>query len=128
MVEGNNMQLNAESEFSLPCEIIPRVFWDFSTRKVLTSEFLDGVWLTEVIGAIEKTNTTVLKEFKDSGIDLHEAAKNLLTATLHQVYVKKILHGDLHAANIVILKDNKVGLVDFGNIGTISKSFINRRT
>ncbi len=83
---------------------IPKIYWEYSTRRILTLEYLDGV---------------KLREFKDSGAAKKQILHTLVDATLKQIVEDGFFHADPHPGNIIILKDNKVGLIDFGIVGNI---------
>ena len=83
---------------------IPKVYWKYSTKKVLTLEYIDG------------------KKLKET--NLSEGAKRqilarLTNASLKQVVEDGFFHADPHPGNILILPYNKIGFVDFGIVGNI---------
>jgi ubiquinone biosynthesis protein len=104
-------------------EKIPRVFERYTTDKVLTSEFLEGVWMTDILNAIHTNNTARLEEFKSAGIDMELVAKNLMLNLLIQAFEKNYFHADPHAANICIMENNVIGYVDFGIVGRMDNEF-----
>jgi len=106
-----------------PLEKIPEVFEDYTTDKVLTMEFLEGVWMNEILYAINSNNREKLEEFKRKGIDFDEVAKNLMLNSLIQAFEKNYYHADPHAANICIMENNVIGYVDFGIVGRLDKRF-----
>ncbi len=85
---------------------IPKVFDKYSTRRVLTLEFIDG---------IELHNLGKLKN--KEGYDIEEIMKNGFDAILTQVFIHGFFHADPHPGNILVLKGNKIGFVDFGIVG-----------
>jgi ubiquinone biosynthesis protein len=89
--------------------IIPRVYWDHSTRRVLTMEALEGIKLAE------------LERLRESGYDLPAVARVTVDLYLHQVFVDGFFHADPHPANIMACNE-KIGLVDFGMVGQLTAS------
>ncbi len=85
---------------------IPKVFDDYSSKRVLTIEFIDG---------IELHNIAKLKKTK--GFKIKEIIKNGFESILTQVFVHGFFHADPHPGNIIVLKDNKIAWVDFGIVG-----------
>jgi len=83
---------------------IPKVYWDYSTKRVLTLEYLDGV---------------KLKDFEASDSAKRELLKNLVNAMLKQIVEDGFFHADPHPGNIIIMRGNKIGLVDFGIVGNL---------
>jgi len=85
---------------------IPKVFNKYSSRKVLTTEFIDG---------IELHNISKIKGKK--GYNIRKIMKNGFDSILTQVFIHGVFHADPHPGNILVLKGNKIALVDFGIVG-----------
>jgi len=85
---------------------IPKVYWQHTTPKILVLEFIDGKKLSEI---------------KDSKINRIALAKALVQTALTQVFEADIFHADLHPGNILILPKNKIGLLDFGIVGSLDR-------
>lgn len=91
--------------------IIPRARPEFSTRRVLTMQHLDGVPLSrarEEIAALPATRR-------------HELASALLDLVLQQIFVDGIFHADLHGGNILLLADGRLALLDLGAVGRMDR-------
>lgn len=88
---------------------IPKVYWEYTTRRILTTDYIDGIRINDI------------ERLRSEGYDLDEIAKNSVNIFLKQVLVHGFFHGDLHPGNILILKGNKIGLIDFGVVGRINK-------
>ncbi len=87
--------------------VIPRVFEEFSTRRVLTMEFMDGVKVNE-LAAIDA-----------AGVDRHQVAVGLLELYLQMFLVDGFFHADPHPGNVFVRADGVIQLIDFGMVGTI---------
>lgn len=88
---------------------IPKIYNQYTTGKVLTMEFLDGVPLHDV------------EALKRKHIDITKVIRNGYYIFLKQVFVDGFFHGDPHPGNLIILKDGKIGLIDFGILGHFDK-------
>lgn len=86
---------------------IPRVYWELTTRRVITLGDLKGIKLTE------------LERLKACGYDLHSIAERIVQVYLKQVFVYGLFHADPHPANILVC-DGRIGLVDFGVVGYLT--------
>ncbi|RMF90542.1 MAG: AarF/ABC1/UbiB kinase family protein [Methanobacteriota archaeon] len=86
---------------------IPKPFLDFTTRRVLTIEYVDGIKINR------------LKSIEKAGLDRKTLAKNIADSYLKQVYVDGFFHGDPHPGNLFALPGNVVGYTDFGLVGII---------
>jgi ubiquinone biosynthesis protein len=69
---------------------------------VLVMEWLDGVSVRE-IDAIDEL-----------GFDQHALAEELLRCMMQQMLVDAQYHADPHPGNVMILRDGRLGLIDFG--------------
>jgi predicted unusual protein kinase regulating ubiquinone biosynthesis (AarF/ABC1/UbiB family) len=103
-------------------EYDPEVFLDYTTRRVLTTERLDGTPLVEIIRALRADRVGATRRLSAAGYDLEQAAANVVWNFLGQAYVTGIFHGDLHPANLLLLPGNQIGYVDFGIIGRLPEA------
>ena len=87
---------------------IPRVYWQYSTSRVLTLELVDGVQLADIDVAT-----------MDMG-ERQALATTIAQCWLKQIYIDGFFHGDPHPANILVLEGGAIGLVDFGIAGRLS--------
>jgi|TARA_B100001971_G_C18248326_1_gene576108 ubiquinone biosynthesis protein len=90
--------------------VIPKVYNTFSSERILTLEFIDGVELHQL---------HKLKNKKS--YNLKKIVKNGFEMTLKQVFEDGFFHGDPHPGNILVLPGNKIALVDFGIVGYFNK-------
>jgi ubiquinone biosynthesis protein len=87
--------------------LIPEVYWELTTRRVITLTDLGGIKLTD------------LEALKAQGYDLASIAATLVQLYLKLVFDHGIFHADPHPANILVCGD-KIGLVDFGVVGYLT--------
>lgn len=86
---------------------IPKIYWELTTRQVITMEDVSGTKLTE------------LEVLQERGADLPDIARTIADIYLHQVFVAGVFHADPHPANIIV-RDEGLSLVDFGLVGFLS--------
>ena len=101
-------------------EIIPRVYWDLTSARVLTLEFLDGVSIARVMLLLEQGRDREIQLLLPQ-LDLRGVAHRLASACLHQFFVTGFFHGDPHPGNILIRQDNSVAFLDFGIFGELTE-------
>lgn len=109
IVEAGNMtriRKNFEENENI---IIPLVYREFTTTKILTLEKLEGLRLSD------KTS------LEKAGIDVQKITHTGVQVFYKMVLIDGLFHGDLHAGNIFILKDNRIGFVDFGIVGRLNQ-------
>ena len=104
-------------------ERIPRVHWELTTSRVLCLEFLEGIWVNEILAALNAGDEERLARWRGRGLDLELVSVRLLYVLMKQAFVDGFFHADPHAANIVVMDGNVIGLVDFGIIGTLGGDY-----
>jgi len=110
-IELKNMsRLHRHVSPNLP-QRIPRPFPEYSSRRVLTAEYIRGIPLTEILRALRTSRKEALME---DDVDLQLYAERLVLATFTQIFRYRFFHADLHPGNLLLLPGNVVGFVDFG--------------
>jgi len=97
-----------------PAIRIPKVYWDLCGPRVLTLEELEGVKLEALLCA----------EANARGIDRILVARRLADCYLKQTFEVGLFHADPHPGNILVEPVSKVGLIDFGQVGTITDEWM----
>lgn len=90
----------------------PRVYQDYTTKKVLVLERLHGVSLLD-----EETIASVTRD-PQKGVDTIITALNIWSMSVTSM---PWFHADVHAGNLLLLNDGRVGFIDFGIVGRISE-------
>ncbi|MEM7179445.1 MAG: AarF/UbiB family protein [Spirochaetota bacterium] len=88
---------------------VPRVYHHLSTKKILTMERLYGVPLTDI--------ESIRKYSKNPS----ETLINALNIWFTSLGTTGVFHADVHAGNLMVLDDGRIGFIDFGIVGRISK-------
>lgn len=101
-------------------EHVPEVMSQFTTRRILVSEFLDGRTVLAVMRARQAGDVETLENLRSRGFDDHKVAENVINNFLGDVFRHGMFHADLHPANLMVLDDSVIGYIDFGITGTIS--------
>ncbi|MDX1959006.1 MAG: AarF/UbiB family protein [Leptospiraceae bacterium] len=87
---------------------VPRVYKELSTKRILTMERFYGVPLTD-LEAIKKYSKNPKKTLTDA-----------LSIWFESLGSAGLFHADVHAGNLLLLNDGKIGFIDFGIVGRIS--------
>jgi ubiquinone biosynthesis protein len=111
------LRRNARDNFN---ERVPEVFWEFTTRRILVTEFLEGDTVLAYMRAREANDELMLHRLKTSGFDANQVARAIIDNFLNDAFQHGIFHADLHPANLLILPRNVVGYCDMGITGVIS--------
>ena len=109
VIEANNIRRFQENFRDDPNVKIPEVYMQYSGRKVLVLEMLQGIPLSQK-AALEQ-----------EGIDRQKVMRSGLRTYFKMVFRDGFFHGDLHAGNLFILPDNRIGLIDFGMVGRVNR-------
>ncbi len=99
----------------------PKVYSEPSGNAVLVTEFVTGVWLNEVLTAIETHDEPALARLEGMGIDPLILSRRLLLISRFGNFEHIFFHADLHPANILIQPGNRIVLIDFGSCGSFTK-------
>ena len=103
-----------------PTESVPKIHWNLTTSRVLTMDFLEGPSVLEYLRMVEEGDEQRLAEMDQIGFDPPTFISNVITNFLSDAFRFGVFHADLHPANLLILKDNVVGYVDFGIVGHLT--------
>jgi aarF domain-containing kinase len=103
----------------------PRVHLDLTTKKVMTMERLKGVSLLDE-GVVSKlTSTSSSSTLADNPELGTETIITALNVWSQSVTGMPFFHADVHAGNLMLLEDGRVGFIDFGIVGRISDKVFN---
>ncbi len=91
-----------------PYICIPKVYHDLTTRKVITTEFIHGIKITNV------------NELREAGIDPRETASRGASLVLKQIFVHGFFHADPHAGNLLVKEGNIICFLDLGMTGILT--------
>ncbi len=109
VIEANNVRRFAANFAGDETIQIPQIFSQYTGRRVLVLEWLDGIPLSQSSAV------------KQQGVDPEEILKRGLRAYMKMVYTDGLFHGDLHAGNVLLLTGNRIGLIDFGIVGRLNR-------
>jgi ubiquinone biosynthesis protein len=109
IVEANNIRRFQQNFKSDPTIKIPDVYFEYSGRRVLVLEALKGIPLSQ------------RASLEQEGIDRLKVMDAGLRSYFKMVFKDGFFHGDLHAGNLFILPDNRIGLIDFGIVGRANR-------
>ncbi len=105
--EGRNMDRFRRHFATDDTVYVPKVYWDLSTERVLTLEFIQGIKIND------------FDRLEAAGLDKKIIAANGGHSILRQVFEFGFFHADPHPGNVLVLPDNVLAPLDFGIMGTI---------
>ena len=99
-----------QNEFDLKLMAVPEPYLDLSGRNVLTMEFFDGVPIDD------------LAQVADLGFDPTPLVQEVMRAFFLTTVRWGAFHGDVHAGNMMLLRDGRIGVIDWGIVGRLDPS------
>ena len=109
-IEATNMERIARQFLDMPYIYIPAVFREFTTSRVLTTELIEGIKISNI------------EKIAGAGLDQKVIADRIVGLVLKQAFEYGFFHADPHPGNIFALADNVVCLVDYGMMGLVDRS------
>ncbi|XP_019713715.1 putative aarF domain-containing protein kinase 5 isoform X2 [Hippocampus comes] len=99
--EARNSERCADDLKHFKFIVVPKVFWEQTSKRVLTAEFCNGCKVNDV------------EEIKKQGLSLKDTADKLIRAFAEQIFYTGFIHADPHPGNVLVRRgpDNKVELV-----------------
>ncbi len=92
---------------------VPKIYWNYTSEKVLALDWVDGVSIRE-------------KDLiNDRNIDVKNIASNIIQHFLRHAVRDGFFHADMHQGNLFINESGQIVPIDFGIMGRIDK--LNRR-
>ncbi len=86
---------------------VPRPYPEFSSRNVLTMEFLDGIAIDD------------FAQVEALGLDPAPLIDQLIRGFFMMTVRWGTFHGDVHAGNLLLLRDGRIGVIDWGIVGRL---------
>lgn len=105
--EGRNADRFRADFRRYPWVLVPAVYWDYATRKVLTLSYMPGVKISD------------LKGLDEAGVDRELVAQRAIEGYLIQILKSGFFHADPHPGNLAVAPGNRLVYYDFGMMGEI---------
>jgi predicted unusual protein kinase regulating ubiquinone biosynthesis (AarF/ABC1/UbiB family) len=105
--EGHNAERFAKLYSHLPDIYIPRIYWQYTGRRVLTMEWIDGTKLTN------------MEAIKAQGIDARYLIDVGVQCSLRQLLEHGFFHADPHPGNLLATPEGKLAYLDFGMMSEV---------
>ncbi|KAG2710820.1 hypothetical protein I3760_04G047600 [Carya illinoinensis] len=113
--EARNSERTAKNFKSNDMVRVPHIFWELTTRQVLTMEFCRG----RKVDAVEF--------LKEMGINPIKVAKALVEVYAEMIFIHGFVHGDPHPGNILVSPEGRYGfslvLLDHGIYKQLDEGF-----
>jgi len=123
-LEGRSAERIAAQFKDNPRVRVPAIYWDLSSKRVLTMEFMRGIQLHD------------REKLRREGYELKAIAESVAGVILEQIFVSGLFHADPHPGNILVMERPEaapgkpvpeadkqkpvIGLLDFGMTGRLT--------
>jgi predicted unusual protein kinase regulating ubiquinone biosynthesis (AarF/ABC1/UbiB family) len=104
--EGHNAEIIADNFKDREDVVVPRIYWEYTTRRVLVMEFMEGVKIADIAG-LERI-----------GVDKQAVSQLVTNAYCEQLFLHGMFHADPHPGNLLVQRGPEgnpiLVMLDFG--------------
>ena len=86
---------------------VPKIYWDYSTRRLLVMERIKGIKIDNLDG------------LKAAGYDRQRLSAHAANFALKEILIDGFFHADPHPGNMLVLPGEVIGVLDFGSVGRL---------
>ena len=108
IAEASNTQRFGEAFAEDPHIVVPHVLWNLSGEGVLTLERIEGAPVYDA------------DRLARAGADRKALARHLTECFMRQYFELGLFHADPHPGNLVVQAPDRIGILDFGQVGRVS--------
>ena len=109
-IEANNADSLRENLKKTKGVSVPDIKWIYTTKRVLTMEFVTGDKISDV------------KSLKERNINTTQIANTFVDCLLMQILRDGFFQADPHPGNEIIREDGSICFIDMGSVGRLSES------
>ncbi len=107
--EAHTLEKFRDNFTKTPWMYFPHIYWEQSSRAVLTMEYIAGVKVSD------------RNKLFEQGLDGKLIARRGADSFLEMVLTHGFFHGDLHPGNVLVLPGNVICLLDYGIVGRLDE-------
>ena len=105
--EGHNAERFAKLYGHIKDVYVPRIYWEYTGRRVLTMEWITGIKLTQP------------EAVRAQGVDAAYLIEVGVQCSLRQLLEHGFFHADPHPGNLLATPDGKLAYLDFGMMSEV---------
>jgi predicted unusual protein kinase regulating ubiquinone biosynthesis (AarF/ABC1/UbiB family) len=107
--EGRNAEKFAANFQDDPDIKVPAIYWRYTSRNVLTLEWINGIKLTDLEG------------IRRAGLEPDNIIKICVNAGMRQLLEFGLFHADPHPGNLFVMADGRMAFIDFGMMDQLTQ-------
>lgn len=109
-IEASNIERFGTNFKKDPNIYVPKCYRDYSTKKILIMEFIDGIKISDI------------ESIKANGLDRKIIAIRGADLILQQIFEFGFFHADPHPGNVMVLPENVICFLDYGMMGALTRT------
>ncbi|MEK6963748.1 MAG: AarF/ABC1/UbiB kinase family protein [Nanoarchaeota archaeon] len=106
--EAKNIEAIRNNQLADKKTVIPCVYWEYTTSRILVMEYIEGKPLTQLL-----IHRAVFPRKKTASL--------ITQAVFSQIFEHGLFHADPHPGNLFLLKGNRIAFLDFGIVGHLTR-------
>jgi len=107
--EGRNADRFRANFADEPHLYIPKVYWDYTTRRLLVLEHIKGIKVDDI------------EALDAAGYDRSRIARHAVRMIVKEIVEDGYFHADPHPGNLIVMPGEIIGAMDFGMVGYLSR-------
>jgi ubiquinone biosynthesis protein len=108
--EARNADRIRDNMKSIKWLVIPRVYWEYTSPALSVQEFVDGIPARHT------------DRIEDAGLDRKLIARRGAMVAWKMALEDGFFHADPHPGNFLILPGNRIGMLDYGMVGKLTRA------
>jgi serine/threonine protein kinase len=105
-----------------PQMVIPKTYRNMSNDQVIVQEYIDGLSLAKLLSSSKGNFDAREYVYQNFNSDLFKQLEIIGVELLSKALIGEVVQADPHPGNIIILRDNKVALIDFGMAASLNEN------
>lgn len=105
---------------------VPDTFRAYSGKDVLVMEFIHAALMSDYIRLQQTEPERLARWLTENNIDPSDVATRLHTSVFRQIFEDNLFHADMHPANIVLLRDSDIAVIDCRSMGSLEADLLDR--
>lgn len=98
----------------------PRLRFELCSRDVIVEVFSGGMWLWELLAAVEQNDPDALARARELNIDPKLVAKRLLWVNFWGLDEHLLFRADLHPDEVIVGENSRITFINFDSVGALS--------
>jgi ubiquinone biosynthesis protein len=103
---------------------VPRLIDDLCSKRVLVMEYVPGGLMSDYLELYRSDPAKLAAWLEENNIDPKRTGIRLFRSFFRQLMEENFFHADLHPGNILLLRDSRFCLIDFGSAGSVERNLL----